>query len=97
MRPVFVQFQCELGKSIAVADAILERIEETSEVYSTSGNYDLLAKFYLTEAQSIPEFINDKVQKIPGVRDTYTIIAFRIGVLEPLEAALPSGAQPKSG
>ncbi len=79
MRPLFVQIKCQLGEAGKVADAILDTLEEISEVYSTSGNYDLLAKFAIDETKSIPDFINNKLHKIPGIRDTYTIIAFRIG------------------
>ena len=78
MKPLYVQFKCELGRAYEVADALIDTLEETSEVYSTSGDYDLLAKFYLPEEQSIGEFVNFKLHKIPGIRDTHTILAFRL-------------------
>jgi DNA-binding Lrp family transcriptional regulator len=78
MKPLYVQIKCELGKAYDVADALIDSIEETSEVYSTSGDYDLLAKFYLPEEGSIGEFVTRKVQMIPGIRDTHTILAFRL-------------------
>ena len=40
MRPVFVQFRCEPGRTYEVAEAIYDR-EIVSELYSTSGDYDL--------------------------------------------------------
>jgi DNA-binding Lrp family transcriptional regulator len=46
MRPVFVQFRCEPGRTYEVAEAIYDR-EIVSELYSTSGDYDLLAKIYI--------------------------------------------------
>ena len=78
MKPLYVQFKCELGRAYEVADALIDTLEETSEVYSTSGDFDLLAKFYLPEEQSIGEFVNFKLHKIPGIRDTHTILAFRL-------------------
>jgi DNA-binding Lrp family transcriptional regulator len=78
MKPLYVQIKCELGKAFDVADQIIDTIEETSEVYSTSGDYDLLAKFYVPEEGSIGEFVTRKVQMIPGIRDTHTILAFRL-------------------
>ena len=78
MKPLYVQFKCELGRAYEVADALIDTLEETSEVYSTSGDYDLLAKFYLPEEQSIGEFVNFKLHKIAGIRDTHTILAFRL-------------------
>ena len=41
MNCVFVQLRCEPGKTYEVADAIYDR-EIVSELYSTSGDYDLL-------------------------------------------------------
>ena len=76
MVPFFVQIKCELGQAYAVADA-LSRAEIASEIYSTAGNYDLLVKFYVDHATDIGHFINEKVQVIPGIKDTYTIITFK--------------------
>lgn len=78
MTPLYVQIKCDLGKAYAVADAIIDRIEETSEVYSTSGSWDLLAKFYVPEGVSIGGFVQDKLHAIAGIKDTHTILAFRL-------------------
>lgn len=48
MKPIFVQLQCEPGKTYDVADAIY-KTELVSELYSTSGEYDLLLKIYLPQ------------------------------------------------
>ncbi|MGO3933949.1 Lrp/AsnC family transcriptional regulator [Rhodopseudomonas pseudopalustris] len=76
MIPFFVQFKCELGQSYAVANAIAEA-EIASEIYSTAGDYDLLVKFYVEKETDIGHFVAEKVQTIPGIRDTYTIITFK--------------------
>ena len=76
MVPFFVQIKCELGQAYAVADA-LSRAEIASEIYSTAGNYDLLVKFYVEKDVDIGHFINEKVQVIQGIKDTYTIITFK--------------------
>jgi DNA-binding Lrp family transcriptional regulator len=47
-----------------------------SELYSTSGQYDLLGKFYLEPDEDIGRFVTEKVQSLPGVKDTYTLITF---------------------
>ena len=80
MKPLFVQIKCQLGEAYNVADRLIEDIEETAELFSTSGAFDLLAKFHLAEEQSIGEFVNLKLHKIPGIRDTYTLIAYRLFV-----------------
>ena len=76
MTPFFVQIKCELGKSYEVANALAEA-EIASEIYSTAGDYDLLVKFYVEGATDIGHFVNEKVQVIPGIKDTHTIITFK--------------------
>lgn len=77
MRPLFVQIKCELGHAYEVAEQIIDQIEETSEVHSTSGQYDLLVKFYLDEDVDIGRFVCDTVQSIPHIKDTFTLIAYK--------------------
>ena len=67
--------KCELGAAYHVADEAVE-VEQVSEVYSISGQYDLLIKCYLEDEQDIGRFVNETLHKIHGVRDTFTIIAF---------------------
>jgi DNA-binding Lrp family transcriptional regulator len=78
VRPLFVKIKCELGATYTVAGKIYDEVEGISEIYSTSGEYDLLAKFHVPEGIPTGRFINDQLHKIPGIRDTYTIVAFRI-------------------
>jgi DNA-binding Lrp family transcriptional regulator len=77
MKTIFVQVKCDLGKAYEVADAAVLNVEEVSEVHSTSGNYDLMMKCYLPEDADIGHFVTEKLQRLPGVKDTYTIIAFK--------------------
>jgi DNA-binding Lrp family transcriptional regulator len=76
MTPFFVQIKCELGKSYQVANELAEA-EIASEIYSTAGDYDLLVKFYVDDGTDIGHFVNEKVQCIPGIKDTHTIITFK--------------------
>jgi len=76
MTPFFVQIKCELGKSYQVANELAET-EIASEIYSTAGDYDLLVKFYVEGGTDIGHFVNEKVQGIPGIKDTHTIITFK--------------------
>ncbi|HFD15951.1 MAG TPA: Lrp/AsnC family transcriptional regulator [Rhodospirillales bacterium] len=77
MRTIFVMVKCELGRAYEVADAALERIEQVSEVYSISGQYDLIMKFHLDEEVDIGRFVTSQVQTLPGVKDTFTLITFK--------------------
>src|SRR5207248_7981300 len=76
MVPFFVQIKCQLGKSYEVANKLADA-EIASEIYSTAGDYDLLVKFYVDEGADIGHFVNEKVQTIPGIQDTHTIITFK--------------------
>jgi len=76
MRAIFVQIKCEMGQAYRVAQDAADTIEQMSELYSTSGQYDLLGKFYLDDDDDIGRFITEKVQRLPGVKDTYTLITF---------------------
>ncbi len=76
MRAVFVQLQCQPGKTYEVADTLFER-EIASELYSTSGDYDLLMKIYVDETQDIGKFINDNVVNVPGIVRSLTTLTFK--------------------
>src|SRR5579862_1431605 len=76
MIPFFVQIKCQLGKSYQVANKLADA-EIASEIYSTAGDFDLLVKFYVDPSTDIGHFIAEKVQTIPGVADTRTIITFK--------------------
>ena len=76
MLTFFVEIKCALGKTYAVASALAEA-EIASEIYSIAGNYDILAKFYVAKDTDIGHFVGEKVQGIPGILDTRTIITFK--------------------
>ena len=57
MKTIFVMVKCELGKAYEVADAAVGEIEQVSEVYSTSGQFDLLMKCSLSDATDIGHFV----------------------------------------
>ncbi len=77
MQTIFVMVKCDLGKAYDVADEAVQAIEQVSEVYSTSGQYDLLVKCYLAEDDDIGRFVTDKVQTLPGVKETFTLVAYK--------------------
>lgn len=76
MRCVFVQFRCTPGKTYEVANAIYDR-EVVSELYSTSGDFDLIAKIYIPEGEDVGHFLSDRLFDIPGISRTLTTMTFR--------------------
>lgn len=76
MQTFFVEIKCALGKTYSVASALAEA-EIASEIYSTAGSFDILAKFYVSKETDIGHFVGEKVQVIDGIVDTRTIITFK--------------------
>lgn len=73
---VFVQIRCKPGTTYDVADAIALR-EIHSELYSTSGDFDLLIKCYVPEGADVGHFINESVAGIAGIERTLTTLTFK--------------------
>lgn len=76
MRCVFVQFRCQPGQTYAVADEIYAR-EVVSELYSTSGEYDLIAKVYIPEEADVGHWLAERLFDIPGISRTLTTMTFK--------------------
>lgn len=75
MTCVFVQIRCAPGRTYDVADAISLK-EIHSEMYSTSGDFDLLLKIYVPEGEDVGRFVNDNISLVPGIERTMTTLTF---------------------
>ena len=73
---VFVQFRCTPGKTYEVATAIYDR-EVVSELYSTSGEYDLIAKIYIPDDEDVGHYLSNRLFDIPGIVRTLTTMTVR--------------------
>ena len=62
---VFVQIRCRPGTTYQVADGIALK-EIHSELYSTSGEHDLLMKLYIPEGQDVGKYLNDHLMDALG-------------------------------
>ncbi len=76
MKAAFVLVKCDLGRLEEVANTLME-IEGVSEVHSITGTYDLLVKLYAATYDDFGDLIPDILQKVRGIRDTTTMLAFR--------------------
>lgn len=74
----------EVGEVIAMLDGV-------SEVYSITGEYDLVAMVRVHRHDDLAEVIPGRLNKIPGVLSTETHIAFRTYSRHDLEAAFSVG------
>lgn len=48
-----------------------------SELYSTSGDYDLLMKVYVEDGVDIGKFVNETVANVPGIVRSLTTLTFK--------------------
>ena len=55
MQTIFVQLKAELGQAYKVAEEAIEKVEQVSEIHSTSGQFDLLMKCYLKDHEDPTE------------------------------------------
>lgn len=85
---VFVK--ADVARIPEVAEAIAA-LEGVSEVYSVTGQIDLIALVRVRTHDEIATVVADQVNKVPGVTDTETHIAFRAYSRHDLESAFAIG------
>ena len=74
---VFIQIRCTPGKTYAVAENIaLQEIH--SELYSTSGDFDLLMKMYIPAGEDVGKYINDQLLNIEGIERSLTTMTYKV-------------------
>ena len=73
-----------------VAAAIAD-LDGVSEVYSTAGEVDLIAIVRVREFEQVADVIAGRINKVPGVLETETHIAFRTYSQHYLESAFSLG------
>ncbi len=86
---VFVS--AEVARIPEVAEEIAE-LTGISEVYSVTGEIDLIAIVRVTSHEQVAEVVADQLNKVPGVLSTETHIAFRAYSTHDLEAAFSLGS-----
>ncbi|MBD5329845.1 MAG: winged helix-turn-helix transcriptional regulator [Bacteroides sp.] len=71
----YIGIRLEKGSMYREAVLQLETIPEVVECHFTTGPYSLLIKLYARDNQHLMELLNDKIQHIPGVTETETLIS----------------------
>lgn len=92
MITAIVLVQAEVDRIPEVAAAIAD-IDGVSEVYSVTGNVDLIAMVRVREHEQLADVIADQLNKVDGVTGTETHIAFRTYSKHDLEAAFSLGLE----
>ncbi len=76
----------------ATAQALLE-IPGVAEVYSVTGEYDLVAILRLAQHEDLAEVVTERMTRIQGIIQTRTMIAFKAYSREDLEQAWDIGVE----
>jgi len=87
---VFVEADVARIPEVATQIAGLEGV---SEVYSVTGGIDLIALIRVRSIEQVAEVVAERLNRVPGVVDTETHIAFRAYSSHDLEAAFSLGAE----
>ncbi|MBV9829958.1 MAG: Lrp/AsnC ligand binding domain-containing protein [Marmoricola sp.] len=85
---VFVK--ADVARIPEVAEAIAA-VEGVSEVYSVTGQIDLIAMVRVRDHDDVARVVADEINKVPGVLETETHIAFRTYSRHDLESAFSLG------
>jgi DNA-binding Lrp family transcriptional regulator len=85
---VFVK--ADVARIPEVGDAIAA-LEGVSEVYSVTGQIDLIAMVRVRAHEDVARVVADQLNKVPGVTGTETHIAFRAYSRHDLESAFSLG------
>lgn len=85
---VFVK--ADVARIPEVAEAIAS-LDGVSEVYSVTGQIDLIALVRVREHEDVASVVADRLNKVEGVTETETHIAFRTYSRHDLESAFSIG------
>ena len=82
--------KADVARIPEVAEAIAA-IDGVSEVYSVTGEIDLIVLVRVKAHDDVADVVADRVNKVPGVQSTETHIAFRAYSRHDLESAFALG------
>jgi DNA-binding Lrp family transcriptional regulator len=71
----------------------LAALPGVSEVYSVSGDYDLVAMVRVAEAEAMADVVTNRMLKVGGIEHTHTMVAFRAYSRHDLERLFSIGAE----
>ncbi|HEX9694921.1 MAG TPA: Lrp/AsnC ligand binding domain-containing protein [Actinomycetota bacterium] len=76
MVTAIVLINSDVHKVPETAQALAD-LEHVSEVYSVSGEYDLVALVRVAEHEQLADVVTAEIARIPSITATQTLIAFR--------------------
>lgn len=81
---------CDVHAIPETAQAIAD-LPEVSEVYSVSGDFDLVVMVRVREHEDLARVVTHEIAKIPGVERTQTLVAFKVFSRHDVEALFSVG------
>ena len=90
MITAIVFIQAEVSQLSEIAEKIAD-LDGVSEVYSVTGELDLVAMVRVREIDDVASVVADRLNKVDGVVSTQTQIAYRAYSLHDLEDAFSIG------
>ena len=80
-------------QKIAQCATKIAGIEGVSQVYSVSGEWDLVAMLEVAEHETIAHIVTEEITVVPGIKSTQTLTAFRAYSKKELEQAWDIGLE----
>ncbi len=92
MITTIVLIKCD-PKTIPQSAVKLAGIDGVTEVYSVSGEWDLVAIVKVAEYERIAQVVTEEFARVPGIERTQTLTAFRAYSKQDLEQAWDIGLE----
>ena len=92
MFSALILMNVERGKVNETAQSLLE-IEGVAEVYSVTGEYDLVARLHLHKYEDLAEVVTQKIGELTAITKTNTLMAFQVYSRADLQQAWDLGIE----
>ena len=76
MITAIVQIKTEVGQVANIASRLSE-LQEVSETYSVSGDWDIVSLVKVKEFEDLATIVSDKIARLPGILRTNTLIGLK--------------------
>lgn len=77
MISALVMIRCERDQIPEAAQALVE-IDGVDEVYSVTGEWDLVVRIKVPRFEQVAEVVTAKIARVGGLQRTETLMAFRV-------------------
>ena len=79
-------------EALPVLGGRLADVEGVAEAWSVTGEWDFVAVIRVTEPDQLADVVTSKLARLPGIVNTYTMVAFEVFSQHDLDAMFTIGA-----